>query len=521
MHGLVRNRRDPSARPASGKDRSYKPMVKSSGGQRESDGVVVPPIGVEHNTPGGKGPDFGHADRGGTCEGMAGTARSNHPGGHLPAELHRLPPVGKVQQLQRQLWAAAKQSPERRFHALYDRIFRRDVLEEAWRRVRSNRGAAGVDRITLADVEAYGVERLLDELARDFRAGRYRPAPVRRQAIPKPDGGVRPLGIPTVRDRVAQQAARLVLEPIFEADFLPASYGFRPKRSATAALETIRTHFPAGYRWVAEADIRSFFDRIDHAVVLRLLERRVSDRRVRKLVRQWLTAGVMVEGSVRATVAGTPQGGVISPLLANIVLHELDRQWRSADGVLVRYADDFVVLARTRDQAEAALVRAGAILTELGLELHPDKTKVVDLGDGREGFDFLGCHFHARVSGRLLERGIRRYYLQRWPSQRAQRRLREKIRAKTGRNRCHADIRETIAAISPILRGWGTYFRTGNAASVFTKLDGYVVSRLRGLLVARYGRNLAAGRSRGWTRDWFETHGLYRLRGTVRYPGVA
>jgi RNA-directed DNA polymerase len=256
---------------------------------------------------------------------MAGTARSNHPGGRKPVELHRLPPVGKVQQLQRQLWAAAKQSPERRFHALYDRIFRADVLEEAWRRVRSNRGAAGVDRVTLADVEAYGVERLLDELARDLRAGRYRPAPVRRQEIPKPDGGVRPLGIPTVRDRVAQQAARLVLEPIFEADFLPVSYGFRPKRSATAALETIRTHFPAGYRWVAEADIRSFFERIDHTVVLRLVERRVSDRRVHKLVRQWLTAGVMAEGSVQATVAGTPQGGVISPLLANIVLHELDR----------------------------------------------------------------------------------------------------------------------------------------------------------------------------------------------------
>ena len=406
---------------------------------------------------------------------MAGIARSKHPGGQRLAELHRSA-GGQNTTTQRQLWAAAKQS--RNGATLPDRIFRADVLEEAWRRVRSNRGAAGVDRLTLADVEAYGVGRMLDELARDLRAGRYRPAPVRRQAIPKPDGGVRPLGIPTVRDRVAQQAARLVLEPIFEADFLPVSYGFRPRRSATAALETIRTHFPQGFRWVAEADIASFFDRIDHALVLRLVERRVSDRRVQKPGRPLLTARVLVQGRP-GDGRWDPQGGVISSLLANIVLHELDRRWGAVDGVLVRYADDFVVLCRSRGQAEEALVRAGAILAELGLELHPDKTKVVDTGDGREGFDFLGCHFHARVSGRLLERGIRRYYLQRWPSQRAQKRLREKIKAKTGRNRCHADIREVIAEINPLLRGWGTYFRPLPPPH---KL-GYVVQSARGLLV--------------------------------------
>ena len=212
------------------KDRSYKPMVKSSGGQRESDGVVVPGRGVSPRAP-GKGPEFGHVGDGGKREGMTGTAQSNYLDGHMP--------VAKVRQLQNRLWAAAKQSEGRRFHALYDRIYRSDVLWEAWQRVRANRGAAGVDQVTLGVVEAYGVERMLAELQDSLRAGGYRPAPVRRVEIPKPDGSKRPLGIPTVVDRVCQQAAKIVLEPIFEADFLPCSFGFRPKRSAHDALQVL------------------------------------------------------------------------------------------------------------------------------------------------------------------------------------------------------------------------------------------------------------------------------------------
>ena len=519
VQGSTRNTRGPSALPSSRQGGSNKPKAKSSAAQRMSEEFIVPRKIATNNAIGGKGLwGTGRVDRRDTRKGMDAT-RPNSPDGRSP--------VDNVRRLQGRLRDVAKQQPGRKFHALYDRIHRRDVLCEAWKQVRRNQGAAGVDAQTIAAIEQHGVESFLEAIQIELRENEYRPQAVLRRYIPKADGKQRPLGIPTVRDRVVQAAAKLILEPIFEVGFKDSSYGFRPGRSTTQALEKIREESNRGFNYVLDADIRDFFGNIDHKTLLSLVARKISDRRVLKLVRQWLEAKVMEDGRETTKLSGTPQGGVISPLLSNIYLDYLDGVWskRCADlGVLVRYCDDFVVLCKTEKDCREAERRVRKLLGELKLELHPDKTKRVDLGWGKQGIDFLGCHLRKQFSGPVWEKSDKRkrvYFLQRWPSTRSMKRIRQRVKDMTPKSRSHVDPRDLIAEINPVLRGWGQYFRTGNAANAFSDVDGYVTWRLKRMRMQRKGRHLTPGEARRWNASYFHALGLHKLSGTVAYPEVA
>jgi len=388
------------------------------------------------------------------------------------------------------------ESADRVWFSLLDKTYAPANLQSAFAKVWRNGGSAGADGQTVAHFERHA-EAELQRLHEQLRAGTYRPQPVRRAWLPKPGSQEqRPLGIPAVRDRIVQGALRHVLEPIFETEFAEHSYGFRPGRGAKDALRRVDTLLKAGHVWVVDADLKSYFDTIPHARLLALVRARVADGRVLALVESFLRAGVMEESKGwKPTECGTPQGGVISPLLANLYLDPLDHQMAAADWAMVRYADDFVILCRSEAEAQAALAAVRAWVNEAGLTLHPEKTRVVDATQ-RGGFDFLGYHF---------ERGLR------WPRAKSLGKLKERVRAKTRRTDGRS-LRAIVADVNRTLRGWYGYFQHSKD-NVFATVDGYVRRRLRSLLEKRRGHarpGLGAAHQR-WPNEWFARRGLLSL----------
>lgn len=383
-----------------------------------------------------------------------------------------------------------------KWFSLMDKVYAPRTLQCAWERVRSNAGAAGVDRMSVERFEARA-EAYLQELHEALKAGQYTPQAVRRVYLDKAGGGRRPLGIPTVKDRIVQTALKLVLEPIFEREFLPCSYGFRPGRSTKDALREVSMLLREGYIWVVDADLQSYFDSIPHERLMACVEERISDGAVLGLLRQYLSQSVLEDAKLWTPTQGTPQGAVLSPLLANIYLHGMDQALTVGGYRLVRYADDFVVLCRTCEDAEAALALIGQYCSARALQLHPQKTHVGDCRQPGQGFDFLGYRFE----------GGRRYV-----RRKSRKALKDRIRQHTRRN-SGGSLKRIIAELNPVLRGWFAYFKHAHSRT-FPEIDGFVRRRLRAILrkwEKRPGRGVTVDDHQRWPNRYFAEHGLFTL----------
>ena len=405
-----------------------------------------------------------------------------------------------VRTFQRKLYCAAKRSANRRFGILYDKVVRSDVLYEAWHRVAANNGSCGVDGQSIRWVkEEYGVDRFLEEIQQELKEQSYQPSAIRRVYIPKGPGQQRPLGIPVVKDRVIQMAVKLIIEPLFEADFLDCSYGFRPRRSNQQAAEVV--HRLVNVRkWVVDVDLKGYFDTIPHGRLLDCVRKRVSDRRVLHLIRGWMKAGIMEDGGLRQPVRGTPQGGVLSPLLSNVYLHEFDRQWDQRAGQLVRYADDLLILCYSRSQAQQALGKAQEMLASLELSLNQEKTKLRHV---RDGFDFLGFTYREGFSAKH-----KRLVRVKYPRPKSMKAIRQRIKELIQRMPLGAALSEVIAKVNRILRGWANYFRIGNSYRAAYGLTRYVCEQFRIFWRRRKQRKRIRG-SQVWPNSFFYDKGVH------------
>ena len=428
-----------------------------------------------------------------------------------------------IRTLQRKLYRKAKQEPACRFHALYDKVYRADILSHAYRLVRANKGSAGIDGVTFEAIEAgEGKTAFIAELEEALRNKTYKPAPVKRVMIPKSNGGQRPLGIPTIRDRVAQMAMKLVIEPIFEADFCDSSYGFRPKKSAHDAVDDVKYAMNTGYTEIIDADISKYFDTIPHANLMAVVAERICDGAILHLIQMWLKAPVMEEdkdGTKRniggkGNRKGTPQGGVISPLLANLYLHILDRIWERRQfqqrlgARIVRYADDIVILCR-RKRADKAMAVLRQVLERLGLALNETKTKVVNAYEDK--FDFLGFSIWMGKSRRTGN-----YYPHVQPSRKALQNVKERVTELTHRVRTVKPLAWVVSEVNATVRGWVGYFHYGNCSKTLSQLKGHVEERLRTHLRKRHKvKDRGIGYARFGNRALYEKYSLYKVPTTA------